>query len=125
MDVKAALEAMREDVEGCDLVMFADLSTQMVLAAASAGRRPQEELDALCGIARETLDGPVAEGAAPMAGGAMPEQAAALTPIDARVFIRSAAAPQEVLICLCTPDADLEAVLEKGRMTLDLIAEVA
>lgn len=53
--ISEELSAFRERVPGCSVVLFADLSTGMVLASNSAEKMTQEKLDALCMDACETL----------------------------------------------------------------------
>lgn len=55
--ISEQLAAFRERVPGCFVVVFADLSTGMVLASSSAEKMPQEKLDALCMDACDALKG--------------------------------------------------------------------
>ncbi|MEM9970415.1 MAG: hypothetical protein AAF762_04890 [Pseudomonadota bacterium] len=120
MDVSKALDDMRSEVAGCDLVAFADLSSQMVLCTSSATKRAQEEIDALTGAASLTLEGAVADGAGALTGGA-PATAVTMTQADLHVFLRNPAAANEALICVCAPDADVSKIVDCGRATLDRI----
>lgn len=123
MDVAKVLDEMRSKVDGCDLVAFADLSSQMVLRASSATKRGQEEIDALTDAALLALAGPIAEGAMALTGGA-PATAVTMTKGDVHVFMRTPSGQNEALIAVCAPDADVSKVVDCGRETLErLVAE--
>ena len=51
------LADLRAGYPGCHSVIFADLSTGMVLASSTAEKTTQEKLDALCKAARQSLMG--------------------------------------------------------------------
>jgi len=125
MTVNEALDNMRAELPGCSLVAFTDLSSQLVLCASSAGRPAQEELDALSRAAQVALNGAVADGAGALwdkeASGEPAETAMLLTGAEARVFLRSSGDAPEALVCVCSADADLSAVVDSGRAALDRI----
>ncbi len=76
----ARLDALRGAVEGCEVVIVADLGTRTVLGASGAVRLPQEALDALCAEAADILQ--------PVDG--QPRASAVLAgPTGTRVFLRS------------------------------------
>lgn len=124
MSVAEELETLREELPGCTLVAFTDLSSKLVLSSSSAVRPAQEELDALSEAAHLALNGTVSEGAAPVwqdeaaqdAGTAM-----LLTATEARVVVRRPGENSEALVCVCTPGADLAKAADKGRAALDRI----
>lgn len=123
MDVALALEEMRSEVAGCDLIAFADLSSQMVLCTSSATKRAQEEIDALTGVASVTLKGALAEGAQALTGDE-PATAVTMTRNDVHVYMRNPAAANEALICVCAPDADIGKVVDCGHAMLGrMVAE--
>lgn len=123
MSVSDALDALRLEIPGCSLVAFADLSSKIVLTASSETNPARETLDALSAAAHLVLDGPIADGAAPVWGD--PDSAAAmgmlLSSSEARVFMRSPGENPEALICVCAPDCDLELVVDCARTTLKRI----
>ncbi len=121
MDVAQALDALRADVAGCELAAFTDLSSKMVLCVSAAGRRAQEELDALSEIAETVLAGSVAEAAQSLIGGQLPASAMTMTNVDLRVFLRSPSSENEALICVCAPNTDIGTVMERGKHTFDRI----
>lgn len=124
MNVTAELDAMRSELSGCSLVAFTDLSSQLVLCASAASKPVQEELNALSEAANLALDGAFAEGAAPLwsEGGEAPaETAVLLTGAEVRVFLRSPGKPNEALVCVCAPDAELDTVVDSARSTLNRI----
>ena len=123
MDITTELDAMRADVQGCVLVAFTDLTSQLVLASSASAKPAQEEMNALSRAAHLVLDGAYAESAASgWDEGARSEAAVLMTGSEARVFLRSTGNPVEALICVCAPDTDLDAAVTRGRATLDQIA---
>ncbi|MGI9390987.1 MAG: hypothetical protein ACR2O1_13085 [Boseongicola sp.] len=121
MDVSEALDNLRAEVTGCELAAFTDLSSKMVLCVSAGGRRAQEELDALSQIAVTVLEGAVADGALNLLDEEKPDSAMTLTKVDLRVFLRSPSTVNEALICVCSPQTDIAAVMERGRSALDQI----
>lgn len=124
MDVAKVLDDMREEVTGCGLVAFADLSSQMVLRASSAKKRGQEEIDALTDAALQVLGGPLAEGAASLIGRG-PATAVVMSNDAINVFLRTPKAANEALIAVCAPDTDVRKIVDCGRKTLDRIVAEA
>ncbi|MEM7718206.1 MAG: hypothetical protein AAF222_03325 [Pseudomonadota bacterium] len=122
MDITAELDAMRADVQGCALVAYADLSSQLVLCTSAASNPAQEEMNALSKAAQLALDGEFAAGAAPSWGGEAPAEVSVLmTGAEARLFLRAPNNPTEALMCVCAPDIDLEAAVAEARATLQRI----
>lgn len=124
MSVSDALDDLRSEISGCSLVAFADLSSKIVLTASSATNPAREELDALSMAAHLTLDGAIADAAAPVWADqtdARAEVAMLLSTSEARVFMRSRGENTEALICVCSPDCDLEGVVDCARSTLKRI----
>ena len=121
MSVSQALDAVRNEISGCSLVAYADLSSQIVLSTSAAGNPGQERLDALSGAAVLALDGTLAEGASPLLDGAGVEKAMFLTNSEAQIFLRSPGAAHEVLICVCAPDIDFDAAMDCGSAALTRI----
>ena len=123
MDVTDKLDAMRGDLPGCSLVAFADLGSRIVLCASAAAKPAQEELDHLSGLAQTVLDGPLAEGAAPVLAQGDGDRRAGVAMLvsgaDAKVFLRAPGEANEALICVCAPESDLGKVVDCGRATLD------
>ncbi|MEO1537304.1 MAG: hypothetical protein AAFR73_06200 [Pseudomonadota bacterium] len=123
MDITAELDAMRADVQGCALVAYADLSSQLVLCTSAASKPAQEEMNALSQAAQLALDGAYAESAAPVWGStARAELSVLMTGAEARLFMRAPENPSEALMCVCAADADLEAVVGQARAALQRIA---
>lgn len=58
--ISEELAAFRDRVPGCQVVLFADFSTGMVLASSTAEKTTQEKLDALCMQGRAALNDPLA-----------------------------------------------------------------
>jgi len=125
MSVTDALDAMRSELSGCSLVAYTDLSSALVLSTSAIGQPGQEELDKLSGAAQLVLTGALAEGASSVWTDSDPKAAAEtamlLTDAEARVFIRSPGDAPEALVCICSPNTDLNAVVDCGRATLTRI----
>ena len=122
MDVEEALKNLRAEVAGCELAAFTDLSSKMVLCVSAGGRRAQEELDELSEIAVTVMEGTVAESAMFLLQDSKPASAVLMTNVDLRVFLRSPNSAHEALICVCSPQTDIAAVMDRGRSALDQIA---
>lgn len=123
MDVTKELDALRAEVAGCELVAFADLSSEMVLCVSSASRHAQEEIDALS-VAAATLlqEGISAEvGAFTGEGGNAMGGAITMTADQVRIFLRSSQEANEVLCCLCAPNVEVHKIMDCGRSVLDRI----
>ncbi len=129
MTVSEALDAMRSDLPGCSLVAYADLSSLLVLSTSSVVKPMQEQLDALSQAAQIALDGTLADGAASVwddeAAGEPAQTALLLTESEARVILRAGGTSAEALVCVCTPDSDLAAVIARGQAALDDILAAA
>lgn len=122
MDITTELDAMRADLQGCVLVAFTDLSSQLVLSSSSASKPAQEEMNALSQAAHLVLDGSYAESASAGWDGNPPADTAVLmTGSEARVFLRSPGNPAEALVAVCAPDTNLEVAVSQARATLDRI----
>ena len=124
MDVTARLDSLRADLVGCDLVAFADLTTQMVLCVSAAARHAQEELDALTETAASVLRGAVAEGGQALLDGSSAQTVVSMTPVGMNVFLQSSLSEKEALICVCAADADLAKTIAPGSEALDDITAV-
>lgn len=126
MSVADELDQMRSDNPTCSLVAFADLSSKLVLYTSTDGKPAQEELAALSEAARISLDGELADAAAPLWNGskdALAETAVLMTESDLRVFLRSPGKATEALACICAPNADIQAVVDAGRSALSKISK--
>lgn len=122
MDITAELDTIRAELDGCSLVAFTDLTSQLVLCSSAAAKPAQEEMNALSETAAVALDGAFAEGAAPVWGGDAPAGLAVLaTGTELRLFLRAPTRPGEALVCVCAPDADLVTTVARAREALDRI----
>jgi hypothetical protein len=121
MTVMDDLDKLRADCPGCQVVVYADLQTSMVLCASSQDRLPQEQYDRLC-----------ADGATVFASRALASVADALGQTSdpggeviryadnlLQVFLRESAASGEGLCLQCTTQADPSDVLSAARSTLE------
>ncbi len=112
------LNNLRQAVPGCDVVAFADLSTQMVLVTSSDQSVPREEMDALSAEGAAVLghgaDGPLGLG--------RPGSAVVATSTGLRIFLRAASEPSDALCCMAKSGMDVAAFLTAARPCLDRIS---
>ena len=123
MDVTETLDAMRSSLPGCSLIAFTDLGSKVVLCTSAAAKPAQEEMDKLSALAELMLAGTMAESAAPVLGAEDARAGCAVlhSEADAKVFLRSPGDADEALICVCSPEVDLDKAVESGRSTLATI----
>ena len=120
MGVSEHLNAIRRDVPACRMVAFADLSANLVLESSAEQRLPQERLDALCTRAR-SLFGPHITGPAEALVAGPVARAVTSFAEGLLVIVRSAADPNEALICVCDRDADVSRLFSRASEALETI----
>ena len=103
------LERLRTAIVGCELMMYADTSTNTILASDCAVRLGQEHLDALCEKARAVF-------------AVAPEETilCLCKATGRRLFLRSAPGEAEVLCGVFDLTADLGAALTLAQ---DMLAQ--
>jgi hypothetical protein len=111
------LDSLRASVTGCQTVAFADLSAELVLSVSAVRRQPQEDLDALCALVSDLLDGTAARSAARVLAGPV-DLVVALAPGQSLAVLRSAADPVEALACVGTEAMDPAEMVAAARRTL-------
>lgn len=125
MSIVKAMDALRSDVPGCSMVVYVDLTSRLVLGASAPGNPGQEELDGLAKAAQLALTGVIAESASAVWEATQPkapaETAMLLTGSEVRVFQKSPGAAAEALICVCSPDVELNRVVDCSKATLNTI----
>jgi len=124
MSLKAELDGLRKAHEGVEDLIYADLSSQMVLYASSMEARSQEVYDRLLGRAGQLLaaDGPAATVA--KAIGATTRDALMVDGdgTTVRLFVRAEANEEECLIFACRPGTDVSAISKAAAETLTRFA---
>jgi hypothetical protein len=112
------LDTLREASSGCDAIAFADLSTRMILVTDTQSNLPREALDALCLQASSVLgvSGKIALGAHPSRVALLAEKS------TVRLFLRAANEPDDVLCCVCTPNIDIDKLVEDATACLNRIS---
>ena len=112
------LNAFREANPGCQLLAFADLSTNMILVTDSKTSHPREVLDALCDEAATLLGrrGKAALGEVPSNSAVWATQA------SLRVFLRAPDEPNDVLCCVCAPNVNVGKLMANATACLDRIS---
>lgn len=106
--VQDALNAVCEDIDGCESIAFVDLSTRMVLVSNASTPESQDTLNMLCTEAVMLLD----TGQVAMAAGSD----------QLHLFLRSSAEPADALCCICTPDTDFRALVPAAQACLASIS---
>lgn len=96
------LAEVRAELNECEIVLFADLGTGTVLAWDAAVKWPQEQLDAVCGLASAALDFGRHDGAEPAT------TAVLVRPTGIHLFVRATPDAAEVLCAVFAPHAALD-----------------
>lgn len=116
MSVTDELDSLRQAVEGCQLVAYADIDAGLVLVSSSATRASREVLDSLC-----------AEAAGVFAAADMGDEADGLTTADiglslsgdsTRLFLRDVNEGSDAICIVCDPQTDVDLLLTRARTSL-------
>jgi hypothetical protein len=126
MRVEQELEALRNAVPGCTVVIFGDLFSQITLCVSSSKKIKQEQLDAYCVSAGNLLDGDIANSIANVLG--VPDtsslaHAAVLNPGEVQVFLRSPFEDADVLCCIGSMHCDVSEISAIADQTFARIAQ--
>ena len=122
MSVADELDKLRATLPGCTLVAFGDLNARIVLCASASEKRPQEQLDALCMAASDTLDGTHADPLAKALGGERLTEAVTVGSGQVHLFLRSHLDVSDALFCTFADQTDIEEMVDAGRKTLHRIS---
>ncbi len=122
MSVLDELDKLRATLPGCTLVAFGDLTARIVLCASAEAKRPQEELDALCMAASQTLDGPFAAMTSGLLGSERLSEAVSVHPGEIQIFLRSELDDSDALFCCFADQTDIGDMITTGRRTLYTIS---
>jgi len=124
MSLKEELDALRRSQEGVDDLVYADLTSQMVLYASSGDARAQEAYDRLVTRAGALLaaKGPAARmgaaiGIAPGDGLTLESDGTGV-----HLYVRAGTNADECLIFGCRPGADVSAIATAAAETLTRFA---
>lgn len=124
MSLKEELDRLRKAHEGVEDLIYADMSSQMVLYATSREARSQEIYDSLLSRAQQLLaaDGPAAQVAQTI--GANTTDALMIDGDGSivRLFVRAGANAEECLIFGCAPGTDVSAISRAAAETLTRFA---
>jgi hypothetical protein len=119
--ISEELYAFRERIPGCSVVLFADLSTGMVLASNSAEKIPQEKLDALCLDACDALKSVEAAAVAEVAFGCQGAEPDVAFRTDGRLvkcFVRLPGQVEEALCFIVSGPAVSENSVEEASVAI-------
>lgn len=126
MRIVERLESVRQAFHACEMVVYADISTNAVLSKSGTLPMQQEHLNALCLKASDMLDGAGVAAIGNVLKHPSSQQDAIYQVIvadaeEVGIFLRSAAQPSEVLCCICTPSIDLPSFISAARDQLEQI----
>lgn len=110
------LNALRDRLDGCRLAAYADLSTRMVLQVSADPKPRREDIDALCDLAAQCLDGknlPV------FFDGEAPYTALLANGDEVRFFVRSLSDPADALILIVKEPVEQSTVWSAAQELLD------
>lgn len=110
------LDALRDALGDCRFAAYADLSARMVLRVSADTRPPREEIDALCDLAAQILDGPALPA---LFDGEAPYTALLAGPEESRFFIRSLSDPSDALILIVAEPVEQAKVWSAAQELLD------
>jgi hypothetical protein len=123
MSVAASLDQFRESLQGCDLVVLADLATGTVLASSADLAPSQERLDALTAEATASVLGPVGEGACLLLDGdpERPDVAVVSRRAGTHVFATNGAGRTEALLISLQSNEGLGRIFDCAQ---DVLADI-
>ncbi len=124
MGLTEELDDLRASLPGCRFIVFADLSSRMVLCASAEVPLPQENYDALCTSAADLFSSP-AFGLAFRKLGAKDGVGAEAILADAlgtQIFVFGTQSSDDALCFQCGPEIDLVALIDAARPVVDRIA---
>lgn len=124
MNIVERLDCVRQEFPECQIVAYADLSTNMILSTSTAMELRQEYVDSLCDSAVDVLGGQSSlplRGALGGGGDADIFQVIIMESTEVHVFLRSTTSQMDALCCVCSPLIDLGAFLAGARLQLDEI----
>ncbi|MEM9576640.1 MAG: hypothetical protein AAF999_06470 [Pseudomonadota bacterium] len=125
MTIVKELAALRAGYPGCLAIVFADLTTSMVLASNTAEKTTQEKLDALCEAAQECLLGAEAAGLSGLledAGAATPTMVWRAVPDGMRCYLKLPAPAGEALCIALRHDVPIDRLSADAAALLSRIA---
>ena len=123
MSVAKALDQFRDSLPACELVVLADLPTEIVLASSADMQPSQERLDALTAEASAAIPGPVGEGASILLEGEPPAPHVAVIagPAQTRIFVAAAGDRAEALLISLPTGSPLQRIFDCAE---DVLADI-
>lgn len=115
MTISDRLDEMRQEVPGCALVSFGDLSTGLALRTSAARQLKQDYLEEVLDQAARTfaLSDMMQEGQ---------DRVVVATADEVRVFVRLAEAQADVICCVCDAPPDFGKVTSSAHQILSDMA---
>ena len=125
MNIQSHLDELRDDISGCVLTAFGDLSSDLILRSSSTGTMPRERLDQLCETAAWSFD--VVEAMEQSDGPRVKETEQTVVYFNsktAKVFARNTAEPHDVTCTLVNAGHGLDRALQKTADAAAIIGQV-
>lgn len=116
MDIVEHLEAISSTFKNVQIVMFADLSTQIVLADATKQDTGQEHLDALCVQAAAAFDSPFTALGDILVE--QPDEVIVMRDDGVLVALRPTHNSATAICLFCNYGADIDSILSTARKAL-------
>lgn len=118
MDFSARLDALREELPGCRLVAFGDVSTGLALRTSASRRYRQEYLDEVLQQAKQNfgLSDTVTD---------KNNLVVIATPDEFRIFVRMGAQNPDVICCVCEFNTEVGRVVRSAQRLLSELSRAA
>lgn len=127
MKITERLQALRDSFPACRMIAYVDLAAEMVLSTSARTSVPQENLNAMCMTAVETLSGRTVPRLASLFERGKQDgvfEVILIDPDEVGVFLKSALQPTEAFCSVCGPDIPLTEFLRDARAHLHAIEAV-
>lgn len=118
MDFSARLDALREELPGCTLVTFGDVSTGLALRTSASRRYRQEYLEEVLQQARQNF------GLSDMVTDKN-DLVVIATPDELRIFVRMGADNPDVVCCVCEFTSEVGQVVRSAQRLLSEMSRAA
>lgn len=118
MNLSDRLDAMREELPGCALVSFGDISTGLALLTSASRQYKQDYLEEVLQQAARNfaLSDIMIEGN---------DRVVVATPDEVRVFVRTTAGNSDVICCVCDDATAVSLVARSAQKILSEMSRIA
>lgn len=118
MTLSDRLDELRQEVPGCSLVSFGDISTGLALRTSASRQHKQDYLEEVLQQAARNfaLSDLMTEGN---------ELVIVATPEEVRIFVRSTAGNSDVVCCVCDSATEVPTVVRSAQQILSEMSKAA